>query len=271
MEHDPNEAVWRYLNYDPKAVEVFEKSLGKEACSVVTWNEIVYGEKRPYKIRTFCIRSFDSLPGKIAISERSHGHNLLIEGPGDKIKIEDISGLVKLHFLRPELLEVVYSPRGGSDQGFEYVIILGIIKQRLWVVTEFLTINEASAPDGYSLHEVRLKLEGQTLHDCRLTANVRDLFKSDSSSVKSYDRKSATVLEFDEKRRIFYQKIGHLNAVFLPNSRSPSMAVWSRVGHSLCLLTFRTDGTQEIVQRDISLEVQFFPQPVPAAFHTSDG
>lgn len=78
----------------------------------------------------------------------------------DSIEIEDISGLVKVHFLRPELLEVVYSPRGGSDQGFDYVMILGINKEHLWTVTEFLTTNEYATSGEYHLHDVRLKLQG---------------------------------------------------------------------------------------------------------------
>jgi hypothetical protein len=205
--------LWTYLNYNPKAEEAFEKALDKEACSLSMKTEILHGEKSTYKVRTYCIQSFDGLRADINVSERSHGHNLSIQGPNDNINIEDISGLVKVHLLRPELLEIVYRPRGGSDQGFDYVMILGIDKRRLRIVTEFLTINEYSIPDEYHLYEVRLKLQGQTLHNCKLAVVVRESLHSDTNRSKNYDRKSVYVLSFDEDRKIFYNKIQHLNAV----------------------------------------------------------
>jgi hypothetical protein len=204
-----NAQLWRYLKDDPKADQDFEKSLDREACSVTTRSYLYYGVKRDYKVRSYCIQGFDSVPGKIVISPTSHGHSLLIKSPGNRIKIEDTYGLVKVHFLRPELLEVVYSPRGGSDQGYDYVMILGLSKKRLCVVTEFLTINESTSPDEYHLHEVRLKLRGQTLRDCELIANVRDMLKTDTSRSREYDRKSVYLLKFDYDRKIFYNKIEH--------------------------------------------------------------
>ena len=156
---------------------------------------------------------------------------LSIAGPGSRIKIDDIAGLVKIHFLRPELLEVVYSPRGGSDQGFEYAMILGVKKNHLCIAGEFLTINEYNSinedttPDEYHLHEVRLKLQGQNLLDCQLTANVRDVLKAGVHHSKNYDRKSLYVLRFDGTRKIFYNKIEHLNAVFRmdPSAAKPRL------------------------------------------------
>jgi hypothetical protein len=210
--------LWRYLNYDPKVEKVADEALDKEACSITSKSETIDGVKNTYKVRTYCVQSFDGIRSKIALSETSHGHILSIEGDVDSIEIEDISALVKVHFLRPELLEVVYSPRGGSDQGFDYVIILGINKKQLWIVSEFLTINEYTVPDEYHLHEVRLKLQGQTMHDCKLIASVRDLLKSDTSRSKNYDRKSVHIFRFDENRKIFYNKIESLNAVFRPNT-----------------------------------------------------
>jgi hypothetical protein len=211
--------LWKYLGkYDPKADLAFDKTLDKEACSITSSSEMYAGGKSTFKIRTYCIRSFDSTQSKIALSEIHHGHVLSIAGPDSIITIDDIVGLVKIHFLSPELLEVVYSPRGGSDQGFEYVMILGVKNDHLCIAGEFLTINEYTIPDEYHLHEVRLKLQGQNLRDCQLTANVRDVLNADVHRSKNYDRKSIYVLRFDTTRKIFYDKVEHLNAAFRMNS-----------------------------------------------------
>ena len=212
---------WKYLGkYDPKADLTFQKTLDKEACSITSGSEVFAGEKSTYKTRTFCIQSFDGTRSKIAFSEIHHGHTLSIAGPDTTIEIDDISGLVKIHFLRPELLEVVYSPRGGSDQGFEYVMILGVNKNRLCFISEFLTINESVISHEYHLHEVHLKLQNQRLGDYQLTANVRDMLKASVHRSKNYDRKSVYVLRFDGTRKIFYNRIEHLNAAFRIDSSS---------------------------------------------------
>jgi hypothetical protein len=211
--------LWKYLGkYDPKAALAFEKTLDSEACSTSLGSETYAGENSTYKIRTFCIRSFDGTRRKIVVSEIHHGHVLSIKGPGSSFTIDDISGLAKLHFLNPELLEIVYSPRGGSDQGFEYVMILGIKENRLCFVNEFLTINEYNIPDEYHLHEVRLKLQCQNLHDLQLTAHVRDVLKAGVHRSGNYDRKTVYLLRFDEKRKVFYTRIEQLNAAFRMNS-----------------------------------------------------
>ena len=205
--------LFKYLDkYDPKEALAFEKTLDKDACSVISRTEIYGGEKSKYTVRTYCVRSFDGTRSKIAISEIHHGHVLSIAGPDSTMIIEDISGVTEIHLLRPELLEVLYSPRGGSDQGFEYAIILGIKNNHLCIAAEFLTINEYTIPDEYHLHQVRLKFLGQTLRDCQLTANVRNVLKADIHKSKNYDRKNLYVLRFDRTRKIFYSKVEHLNA-----------------------------------------------------------
>ena len=211
--------IWKYLGkYDPKEVLSYEKTLNKEACSVRRHSEMYGGEKSTYDARTYCIRSLGGTRSDIIISAIDHGHDLSIEGPGNTILIHDISGLEKIHFLRPELLEVVYSPRGGSDQGFEYVLILAVDKNRLCFVSEFMTVNEYTIPDEYHLYEVRLKLRGQTLRNCELTANVRTVLKAGVDTSKNYEHKSVYVLRYDETRKIFYNKIEHLNAAFRMDS-----------------------------------------------------
>lgn len=95
--------LWTYLGkYDPKAVAAIEKNLDREACSINSGTELFAGEKSNYKVRTFCIQSFDGSRSKIALSEIHRGHALSIGGPDSSIIIDDISSLKKIHFLRPE-------------------------------------------------------------------------------------------------------------------------------------------------------------------------
>jgi len=201
--------LWRYLNDNPQGEAAAERALDKEACSIVTKHEIFFEENISYKLRTYCLRAFDSIGGKIGISPGERGHAILIAGPKDSIKLDDVSRLVKVHFFRPELLEVVYSPRGGSDQGFEYVLILGLNKGHIQVAAEFLTINEYSMPNEHHLRELRLKPRGNTLQDYNLTVGIRDLTKSTADSTAGHDRRSIVDLKFDEARMIFYNKIEH--------------------------------------------------------------
>jgi hypothetical protein len=63
----------------------------------------------------------------------------------------------------------------------------------------------------YGLYEVRLKLRGQTLHDCQLAVSIREKFKSSADRSKNYDRSRGYALKFDEKRKIFYNQVKHLD------------------------------------------------------------
>ena len=153
-------------------------------------------------------------------------------------------------------LSLIYCPRGGSDQGFEYVMILGVNKDHLCFVSEFLTINEYTIPDEYHLHEVRLKLRGQNLRDCQLTASVRDVLKAGIHSFKNYDRKSLSVLRFDETRKIFYKRIEHLTAAFRMDSSaarpSPLSGDYPMVDLGLDEKYYYIDDTWYALTRDDS-------------------
>lgn len=204
----------RYLNDSPAKERAVEKELEKEAYSVITKKTVAYGDTLSYSEMTYAIQSFDGANDKITIFERPFNHTLYIECPGDSLKIEDLYSLVKVHFLRPDLLEIVYSPRGGSDQGYEDVLILGIDNGKINVAMAILTVNEYDMPGEYGLYQVRLKLQGQTLRDCQLAVTIREILKSNADRSKDFDHSSSFALKFDEKRRIFYNQLQHLNKVF---------------------------------------------------------
>jgi hypothetical protein len=208
-----NAQLWRYLNNDSNSEAVSEKLLDEQACSVVTRTAVFYSDTFTYKVREYCLRSFDGSPDKITIFERPFSHSLIIEGQIDSLKILDFYSLVKLHFLRDDLLEVVFSPRGGSDQGYEDVLILGIEKGKIHVALEMLTINEYDILNEYGLYEVRLKLLGQTLHDCQLAVTIHEVRREKDRS-KNFDRKKQYALKFDEGEKIFYNQIVHLHGNF---------------------------------------------------------
>lgn len=47
---------------------------------------------------------------------------------------------------------------------------------------------------------------------CQLIVYVRNVLKSDVNRSKSYDRNSIYILKFDENRKIFFNKVEHLNS-----------------------------------------------------------
>src|ERR1700761_4647950 len=90
LSHTATAQLWRYLHYDPKAEKAFDAALDKEASSITTKTDIVYGEKIPYKIRTYGIRSFDGSRSKIVLTERSARRIISIKGPNSNIQLTDI-------------------------------------------------------------------------------------------------------------------------------------------------------------------------------------
>jgi hypothetical protein len=211
--HTAYAQLWRYLNDSPEAEKAADMALKKEAFSVITKRTIAYGDTFPYDVMTYAIRSFDGRPAKISLWEKPfHGHIFHIDLPGDKLIIPDFSGLAKVHHLSSDLLEIVYSPRGGSDQGYDNVLLLGVNKGKFCVVMEILSINEYEGLGEYGLYNLHLKLSGQSVNNYQLAIHIRDLLKSDKPK-KSFDRSSNYILKFDKNLHIFYNEMRSMNAV----------------------------------------------------------
>lgn len=198
---------WRYLNDSPAKQKTFERSLKKEASSIVTRQTIADGEKFPYDIMTYTILSFDDKPANISLWEKPfNGHIFHIDLPNDKLIIPDFSGLLKVHHLSNDILEIVYSPRGGSDQGYDNVLLLGVNKGKFCVLMDILCVNEYQAPGEYGLYKLDLKLSGKNVNNYRLNAQIRDLVKS-TDREKRLDKNSSYTLKFDKIQHLVYNEI----------------------------------------------------------------
>ena len=201
-----NAQLWRYLNDSPEAQRAAEMALNKEAISVITKPIVVYGDTLSYDIRTYSLQSFDGIPCEISLWERPFDRSVFhIDLPDDSLVINDFYSLSRVHHLSNNLLEIVYSPRGGSDQGFDHVLLLGVNKGKFCIVAEILSINEYAGPDEYGLYNLHLKLSGKSVDNYQLALHIRDLCKS-TKPKKSFDRSSDFMLKFDKIKHIFYNE-----------------------------------------------------------------
>ncbi|WP_419701725.1 hypothetical protein [Mucilaginibacter sp. NFX135] len=205
--------LWRYLNDSPGAEKAADMALKKEAFSVITKRIIAYGDTFSYDVMTYAIRSFDGRPAKISLWEKPFSDRIFhIDLPDDNLIIPDFYCLTRVRHLSNDILEIVYSPRGGSDQGFDNVLLLGVNKGKFSVVMEILSINEYDGPGEYGLYNLHLKLSGKNVNDYQLALHVRDLLKSDNPK-KSFDRSGNYMLKFDKSLHIFYNEMRSMNAV----------------------------------------------------------
>lgn len=204
--------LWRYLNDSPEKEKAADRALKKEAFSVVTRKTIAYGDTLSYDIMTFALKSFDGATVKIDLWEKPFSDRVFhIDLPNDKLIIPDFYALARVHHLSTDLLEIVYSPRGGSDDGYDNVLLLGVEKNKFCIVLEIQSLHEFDGPGMYGLYNLHLKLTGNRADNYQLNIQVHDLLKSDSKK-KSYDHNSSYQLKFDKSQHLFYTSNQKLDA-----------------------------------------------------------
>jgi hypothetical protein len=205
--------LWRYLNDSPEKEKAADKELKKEAFLVITKKTLAYGDTFTYDVMTYAIKSFDGVAAKISLWEKPfNGHVFHIELPDDSLTIRDFYSLARVHHLSNDLLEIVYSPRGGSDDGFDNVLILGVNKSKFCIVAEIQSVHEFESPNVYGLYNLHLKLQGTSIDNYQMAVKVRDLLKSNNKAKKSYDKSAHFLLKFDKDQHIFYTDNQKLDA-----------------------------------------------------------
>jgi len=210
-----NAQLWRYLNVTPESEAKAEKDIEREASSVVHKKTIFEGDSVSYDIMTYTIRSFDDRIAKISLWEKPFsGHIFHIDMPGDKLAIADFTALAKVHHLSNDLLEIVYSPRGGSDQGFDNVLILGVENGKFRIVMDILCINEYTDVGKYGLYNLHLKLKGKNIDNYQLAITVNDMLSSNNKGDKSFNKTAKFDLKFDRDKKVFYNEIKHVDGKF---------------------------------------------------------
>lgn len=201
--------LWRYLNGSPEKRKAVDKELKKEASSVTTKKTLVDGDTVTYDVMTYAIRTFDGFTAKVSLWEKPFSDRVFhIELNGDSLAIRDFYSLERVHRLSDNLLEIVYSPRGGSDDGYNNILILGVNKDKFCIVAEIQSGHEFD--DGY--YNLNLKLQGTRVDNYKMAIKARDLLKSENKDRKSYDKRAHFLLKFDKYQYIFYTDRQKLNA-----------------------------------------------------------
>ena len=205
--------LWRYLNNSPEAEKAADMALKKEAFSVITKRTVVDKDTFPYDVMTYAIRSFDGRTAKISLWEKPFSDRVFhIDLPGDNLIIPDFYCLVRVHHLSDDILEIVYSPRGGSNDGYDNVLLLGVNENKFRILMEIQCIQESEVPEWYYLYNLHLKLSGKSVNNYQLALHVRELRKDDKPK-KSYDKSNNYTLKFDKNLHIFYSEVKPMDAV----------------------------------------------------------
>jgi hypothetical protein len=121
----------------------------------------------------------------------------------DSLKIEDCNGPARLHLLRKDLFEIVYSPRGGSDDGYDNVLLLAIKNGKFCIAMQMETMHNYDGPGFFDLDETHLFLTGDTPKSYRLILKKHDK-RRDDKKAKNYDHYLTRSLKYDDKLNIFY-------------------------------------------------------------------
>lgn len=204
--------LWRYIGDTPKKEKEYEKELSKEAIEVSNKRNVAYGDTFSYTIRTYLLKAIDSLAARITIYEKPFSHKFHIDCVTDSLTINDFSALARVHIFSPTLLEVVYSPRGGSDEGYDNVLLLAVNKGKFCIVMEIQSVDEYSYPDAYGVYNLNIKLTRQNTADYQLLVNVHDL-KQVKEKRKNYNHYFNYTLKYNNKLNLFYSANKYLNTV----------------------------------------------------------
>ncbi|WP_183565973.1 hypothetical protein [Mucilaginibacter sp. SP1R1] len=202
--------LWRYLNDSPEKQKAADNELKKEAFSVITKKTVAYGGTFTYDVMAYAIKTFDGFTAKVNLWEKPFsGHVFHIELTGNSLAIGDFYSLERVHHLSDNLLEIVYSPRGGSDDGYNNVLVLGVNKGKFCIMAEIQSIHEFD--DGY--YNLNLKLQGTGIDNYQIAIKARDLLKSkDNKCMKNHDKRAHFLLKFDKDQHIFYTDSQKLDA-----------------------------------------------------------
>jgi hypothetical protein len=160
------------------------------------------------------IMSLDGAPCKIRVVRRVLSDGVTrIKSSTDSLGIASTMGIDTVFFLNRNLLEIVYSPHGGSNDGYENTLLLCVNKGKFCIAMEVMSnhVFGAAGPEG--IYDLSVKLMNQEKHDIQLLVNIHDVDSSTIKGAKHYDRRSKFVLNYDKRRNVFYNDVRHIDAV----------------------------------------------------------
>lgn len=197
-----NAQLWSYIGITDAKIKAFDKYLKKEAYKVIPRHTDDV-DKSPYDEMIYRLQGLDSTTYYVHVSQVPFEKKLNITMPTDSLRIQDCMGPARLHLLRKNLFEIVYSPRGGSDDGFDNVLLLAIRDGKFRIAMEIQTMHDYDGPGFFGLNETHLYLTGETPGEYQLTLKNHDLRRYDKKT-KNYDHYLTQNLKYDSKRNLFY-------------------------------------------------------------------
>ncbi|WP_295666985.1 hypothetical protein [uncultured Mucilaginibacter sp.] len=197
-----NAQLWSYLGDTPAKEKAFDKYLKKEAYKVIK-RHTPDADRFPYDEMIYRIRSLDSSLQYIHITQVPFTKTLSIKCATDSLEIEDCVGPARLHLLRKDLFEIVYSPRGGSDDGYENVLLLSIKNGQFRIALEIESWHDFDGTDFFELDEAHLNLAGLEPKNYQLTVKAHERRRADDKA-ESFDHYETYRFRYDDKLNVFY-------------------------------------------------------------------
>ena len=113
-------------------------------------------------------------------------------------------GVDSVHFLTKNLLEVIYSPRGGSDDGYQNTMILYVDKGKIGIAFEIETDHQFDFPKGWGEYYATVKLTGDNRSNYKLLIKTNDRLFSKAKHAKNHNLNTKIVLNYEKGENIFY-------------------------------------------------------------------
>lgn len=205
--------LWSYINATPENEKAAELRLEREASSVKEVPIVVYGDSLSYTLITYDLQSFDGKLYRIATAQKPFTKRLNISYGNDSLVFVDVMGMDGAHFLNKNFLEIIYSPRGGSDLGLQNTIILCIERGKLHVAMEIESGVQLDGPDMWHEYYVTAYLKGQNGNDYQLLFETNDRYNFGTHSKKNRNINAKYTVKFDAQKKIFYNTYRNVNAI----------------------------------------------------------
>lgn len=208
-----NAQLWRYLNDSPEKEKAAELAIEREASSVKTVSMVAYSDTLRYNIITYSIKTLDGVDDKISMYYIPFSGQFTIKSTRDSLKINDYMSTDSVHFLNKNFLELLYDPRGGSDDGYQHTMILYVINGKIGIALEIETDHQFNFPNGWGEYYARVKLTGEN-QNYKLVVKTNDRLYSKGKHAKNHNLNNRFVLTYDTKRNIFYSNLKLVNGRF---------------------------------------------------------
>jgi hypothetical protein len=206
--------LWRYLdNFGPAREEAHDKALAKDAISVVTKYDTSTGDSDAYTVRTYQLEALDGGKCKVQLYYIPFSKEFSIDYGKESLKIEEFMGLSQVHVLNKNLLQINYSVRGGSNQGYQHILILAIIKGKPQIVLNIQSVDEFGYGEMYGLYTVDLKHLMINKENQQIFLSTREEY-SDIDWSKSYINYNRFYLVFSKAEYIFFNQFRTLKGKY---------------------------------------------------------